>query len=243
MDNNENKSPEYESEPIVKDEAYQVQTCTDERPEITNCADTPNEAIDVSEPMTSQAQTSLQTHENYSYGGQMNTQSSPYQGQYANGGYYYSQQQPPKKKGNRLLFAILCGILSFCLICGCVGIGVIFADNLRGLLSFDYSDPGDDTNDDGGINTSGGNQPNGGVLPVGTSILYSGFDLVQRDTPGQKYPSLSDAYEATKDTVVSITVATADGTSAGSGVIIGRLKDGKGYYNGWEYSAAVRCNF
>ena len=162
----------------------------------------------------------------------------------------YPSMQPspaPKKKknGTKVLIAVLCSLLAICLICGSVFAGVYLSDAFKSLINDGQHDNGGGGSggDSGGGNEGGGNgdesganptnpgnQTNGGVLPSGSTVLYPGFDITQIETPGEKYSSLSEAYDATAATVVSITVATGEGTSAGSGVIIGKMSENKGYY-------------
>jgi serine protease Do len=150
------------------------------------------------------------------------------------------------KKGTTVLIAVLCSLLAICLICGSVFAGLYLSDAFKSLINDGQHDDGggDNGGDNGGGNGGGsgngdesggnptnpGNQTNGGVLPSDSTVLFPNFDITQIETPGQKHASLSDAYDATAATVVSITVATGEGTSAGSGVIIGKMSEDRGYY-------------
>ena len=169
------------------------------------------------------------------YGNQMNREQPPYFYGYYGNGYYppYPVNREPeqtreaKPKRSNMLVSIVAALLAVCLIFGSVTFGVVFSDLLISVFDNTFGDGLSDTPKLPGS----GNQPNGGILPSNSSMIDPDFDLTQPVTPGNKHTSLSDAYYATKNTVVSINVVMSDGRpSAGSGVIISRMKDNVGYY-------------
>ena len=158
---------------------------------------------------------------------------SPYQNN-GYGGYYggyYSQQnngygyqpQPPKNNKKALLITICACFVAIFLVSVAV-LGYLVVDRI-----FDIRDDVVDLGGDGTKLPESGNQ---GEPTDSGSILSGGFDIVQAAEPGQKYASLSDAYEATHKSFVEIMTASAKTGSvgAGSGVIIGKTADGAGYY-------------
>lgn len=161
-----------------------------------------------------------------------------YRGYYNGGGYY---PQLPKKKINKAPIIALCSLLALFVVLVSFGFGKLYFDYV--LPVYEEIQGGENN---GGSNqgegSQGGEQEGGSPLQPesGASgnqstssspdITNDSFDITQSETPGQRYPSLSDAYDATHKTVVAITVATDGGTGAGSGVIISKFDNGEGTF-------------
>ncbi len=141
----------------------------------------------------------------YNQGGNYNGY-SPY---YA-GGYGYA----PKAKSSKLLIVIL-SIVSALLVASIIGIGIIYNQIIVPLLNE--------------IEPENSSSPQ---LPVTSNVIDEDFNLSQSSTPGAKYTSLADAYDATYKIFAEInTSSETDGSmGAGSGFIVARMKNNKGYY-------------
>ena len=118
---------------------------------------------------------------------------------------------------------------------------MIFAVAVTAVLGVFYfrflntPDTGNGGNSEGIEDAGGTGSDNGGDVIDSSSldgILQPDFKIEQALNPGTEYEELEDAVEATEKTVVAITTFsdTTGVSGAGSGVIIGRMSSGKGYY-------------
>ena len=159
-----------------------------------------------------------------------------YRGYYNGGGYY---PQMPKRKINKAPIIALCSLLALFVVLVSFGFGKLYFDYVLPV----YEEIQDGENNGGGEQGGSQGEEQGG-LPMqpesgaggnqstssSPDITNGSFDITQSETPGQRYQSLSDAYDATHKAVVAITVATDGGTSAGSGVIFSKFDNGGGTF-------------
>ena len=111
--------------------------------------------------------------------------------------------------------------------------------SVLGVFYFKYISPltdGDETEKEEGIEgaVGSGGEENGDIIDSSSldGILQSDFSITQAQTLGTEYGKLEDAVEAVENSVVAITTFsdTTGSSGAGSGVIIAKMSNGKGYY-------------
>lgn len=170
---------------------------------------------------------------NNGYGGYFGNSNGGYNGYnngyncYNNGygGYYQPWQKPPippkKKKQNGVLIA-LCAVLSVLFIVTGVLVGFVYKEYVVPIIDqLKESAPNDNGTEGGDVNS-------------GSGIKDENFNIPQQETPGARYATLADAYEATHKSFVEINTVSESGgyvsASAGSGVIIAKMSNNSGYY-------------